>query len=150
MIEHVLAAVGRRPNLAAALGLAILVVLLFSDLVFHGRVLFERDIHLFWYAQVEDFVRIVTTPAWPLWDPYAAFGQPLLTNVETQVLYPLTWLNLLMRPWTYYSVFVVLHLWLAGFGLYRLGNELGLSRVAAFLGGCLLITALVARLFTWF
>jgi hypothetical protein len=128
-----------RPALAATLGYLILVMALFREIVFQGRVLFERDIHLFWYTQVESFVRIVTTPAWPLWDPYTSFGQPLLADPSAQVLYPLTWMNLLMRPWVYYTLLVVSHLTLSGLGAFRLGRALGLTEGGAFTGGCLWI-----------
>ena len=43
-------------------------------------------------------MRAVASGALPLWDPSPAFGQPLLADPGAQVLYPPTWLNLLMRP----------------------------------------------------
>ncbi len=127
----------RRPTIAATIGLACVVALLFSDLVFRGRVLFDRDINLFWFTQVESLVHVVTRPAWPLWDPFTSFGQPLLADPSGQVLYPFTWLNLLLPAWTYYSLFVVLHLTLSGLGAYRLGRAWGFSSAAAFTSGAL-------------
>ncbi|MBI3932200.1 MAG: YfhO family protein [Acidobacteria bacterium] len=121
-----------REYVAAVLGLLVLVLFLFRDVVFGGRVLFLRDVHLQWYGQVESLVHAVTSGSWPLWDPYVSFGQPLLANANAQVLYPPTWLNLLMRPWTYYTVFVLAHLLIAGTGLYALGRRFGLSPPGAF------------------
>jgi hypothetical protein len=122
---------GRRLPLLALVGL---VLLLFHDVVFGGRVLYERDIHLIWAAQADAFVRIVAAGAWPVWNPYASFGQPLLANPNNQVLYPITWLNLLMRPETYYTLFVVSHLVLTGAGFHLLARRLGLSPLGAFVG----------------
>lgn len=121
-----------REDRAALLGLAGLVVLLLREAVFEGRVFYLRDIHLQWYGQVESFVRAVTSGSWPVWDPFVSFGQPLLANANTQVLYPPTWMNLVMRPWTYYTVFLVAHLTLAAAGLYFLARRCGISPMGSF------------------
>jgi len=85
--------------------LAALVACLFRDLLLRGRVFFHRDVQLMWYTQVETFVQAITAREWPVWNPYIGFGQPLWADANTQVLYPPTWLNLLMRPWTYYTAY---------------------------------------------
>jgi hypothetical protein len=114
------------------LALAALVVVLFSDVALGGRVFFERDIHLVWHGQAEAFARVVGAGSWPTWNPYHSFGQPLLANPNTQVLYPLTWLNLAMRPESYYSVYVLVHFLLTAAGFYILSRRLDLSRLASF------------------
>jgi hypothetical protein len=63
--------------------------LLLPRVVLFGEVLFERDVQLV-------FVRAVASGAAPLWDPHVAFGHPMLANPNTQVLYPPTWLNLIL------------------------------------------------------
>jgi len=102
-----------------------------------GEVLFRRDVHLMWYAQVEAFVRAVIAGEWPLWNPAIGFGQPLWADANVQVLYPPTWLNLLVRPWTYYTAFVVAHLLLAALGGRALARALGLGPRAAAVAGLL-------------
>jgi hypothetical protein len=116
--------------LAVALGL-------FHETVFGGRQFFYRDLALQWHPQVEALVQAVGSGSWPLWNLYVSFGQPLLANPNNEVLYPLTWLNLLMTAWTFYAFYVVFHLVLAGVGTYALGRHLGLSRPAATVGGLL-------------
>jgi hypothetical protein len=116
----------------ATAGLLAALLTLFSDLAFRDRVLFARDIHSFWYTQVESFVRIVGSPAWPFWDPYTSFGQPLLADPSAQVFYPTTWLNLLMRPWTLYRLHVLGHILFSGLGVFALGRRLLLSAQGAF------------------
>jgi hypothetical protein len=116
----------------ALAGLVGLVLFLLRKAVFGGRVFYERDIHLQWYGQMESFARSIAAGSWPLWDPYVSFGQPLLANANNQLLYPPTWLNLVLRPWTYYTLFFVSHLVLAAWGLFALTRRLGSSRLAAF------------------
>lgn len=121
---------GRRPGpgslLIVALGLW-----LFKDALFLGGVYYKRDIHLVWHPQVEGFVRAIAAGSWPTWDPSPAFGQPLLADPSAMILYPLTWLNLLMRPWVYYTLFAVLHFLFAALGMRALGRHLGFGPLAS-------------------
>ena len=94
-----------------------------------------------WVGQAEAFVRAVAAGSWPVWNPYVSFGQPLLANANAQVLYPLTWLNLLMPPWTYYTLFVFAHFVLAGAGMFLLCRRLGLGPLASAVGGSLWIAS---------
>jgi hypothetical protein len=111
--------------------LLVLVLVLFRDALLRGRVFFHRDVQLMWHTQVETFVRAVTAGEWPVWNPFIGFGQPLWADANTQVLYPPTWLHLLVRPWTYYKAYVAAHLVFAGAGLFALARRLGLGRAAA-------------------
>lgn len=122
-----------RETALAFVGLLGVALSLFPEAVLGRRFFFERDVHLVWHAQVESFVRAVTAGSWPLWDPCVSFGQPMLANANMQVFYPLTWLNLLMRPAPVYTVLVVTHVLLAGVGLYLLARRLGLGGGGAFL-----------------
>ncbi len=123
----------RRDDVGPLLGLGALVVFLFAEVVLGGRVFFERDVTLIWHAQADALARVLQAGSWPTWNPYHSFGVPLLANPNVQVFYPLTWLSLVLRPETYYSVYVVLHLLVSAVGLYVLARRLGLSRPAAFL-----------------
>ena len=51
-----------------------------------------------------------------------------------QVLYPPTWLNLLLRPWTYYTLFAFGHVLLSGIAFQALARRWGLSAGAALAG----------------
>jgi len=117
-------------------GLAAVVAFLFRGAL-AGGVLFRRDVHLVWHPQVEAFVRAVAAGSWPVWDPGPAFGQPLMADPSAMVLYPFTWLNLVLRPWTYYTVFVVAHLLFSAIGLRLLARRLGLSPPASLLAAVL-------------
>ncbi len=129
------AAVGRlEPRRFVLVGLVVLSALgaaTFHRAVFLGQVFFDRDIHWVWQPQVESWVRAVAEGAWPVWDRSIAFGQPLAADPSAQIFYPLTWLNLMLQPWTYYTVFVLLHLVFSGLGAALLGRRLGLSAPSA-------------------
>jgi hypothetical protein len=132
-----LAAVIPSREVATGGGLVALVLVLFSGVIFGGRVFYDRDIHLEWYSQVEGFVRSVGAGAWPIWDNTIAFGQPLLADPSAQIAYPATWLNLLFQPWDYYRIFVVGHCLFTAGGLYLLARQLKVSTIAAFAAaGC--------------
>jgi Bacterial membrane protein YfhO len=113
--------------------LAAVALWLFRDVLLFGQVYYVRDIHLVWHAQVEGFVRAIAAGAWPVWNPGLAFGRPLLADPGAQVLYPPTWLNLVLRPWTYYTLFVATHFLIAATGMQALARRYGLSRSASLL-----------------
>jgi Bacterial membrane protein YfhO len=121
----------RHESWFAGLALAPLALVTFFPLL-RGRVLFERDILSYWFAQVETFVRTVAGGSWPVWDPWVSFGQPMLAQPDTQVLYPFTWLNFVLPLGIAYTVFVLTHLVLSGTGLFRLARVLGAERAGAF------------------
>ena len=106
-----------------------------------GGVFYARDIHLLWQPTTEAFVKTVAGGAWPVWNPFNSFGQPLLANPTSQVFYPLTWLNMILPTWTYYKLFVFSHvLWAAG-GAALLARRLGLGRAGATVAGGLWMTS---------
>jgi hypothetical protein len=107
------------------------VAALFAQALFTGGVFFQRDVQLLWFTHVETFVRTVAGGAWPVWDPFLAFGQPLWADANAQLGYPPTWLNLAVRPWRYYTLYVAAHFLFGGVGLYALARRLDLSREAA-------------------
>jgi hypothetical protein len=131
-----------RPSKAdglALLALVALVVVLFREPLLAGAVFFKRDIHLVWHPQIEGFVRAVAGGAWPLWDPSPAFGQPLLADPGAQVLYPPTWLSLVLPPWTYYTLFAFAHVLLSGGAFYALARRFPVAPLAAAAGAAVWI-----------
>ncbi len=128
---------GRRADGLALLALVALVVVLFRESLLGGGVFFKRDIHLIWHPQIEGFVRAIAGGAWPLWDPSPAFGQSLLADPGAQVLYPPTWLNLVLRPWTYYTLFAFGHVLFSGLAFYALVRRFPVGPVAALTGASL-------------
>ncbi len=112
-----------------------LAVALVPAAVFRGEVLFARDLHLDWYPRAIVFAQTIWNGYLPLWDLTIGFGQPLLADPGTQVLYPTTWLTLFLPPQTVYTVFALTHLLFAGVGFTVLGRAIGLRRGAAVVAG---------------
>jgi hypothetical protein len=130
-----------RAQIVGGLALAAVVVVLLPRALLLGEAFYERDLTFDWVTQTEVFVRCVASGSWPLWDNAKAFGQPLLANPDAQVLYPPTWLNLVLRPWTYYTLFVAAHLLWAGLGAAALARAFGVSRGAAVAAGALFMAS---------
>jgi hypothetical protein len=125
----------RRESARAAIVFTALALFVFRDAVFFGRMLFQRDIDGFWNGSVAALVRVVAAGAAPVWNPYLGFGQPFLAAAISQVLYPTTWLNLILPPAPSYALFVVIHVVLAASGAYAAARWLGLSWLAGAVAG---------------
>jgi hypothetical protein len=115
--------------------LAAVAAFLFRDILFGGRVLYYRDIHLQWVVQAEAFVQSLAAGSWPVWNRLVTFGQPLAANPNNEVFYPFTWLHVGLLPWNYYTLFAVAHVSIAAAGIYRFARRLDLSRIAATAAG---------------
>jgi hypothetical protein len=70
----------------------------------------------------------------PLWNPLVGCGAPLAANYQTAAFYPLNVLYLLLKAEVALTWTTVLHLMLAGWGMYRWGRAVGLGRFAALIG----------------
>ena len=113
------------------LGVALVILVFFRDVVFLGDSFFERDLQILWYGHAASFRHQWAAGSWPFWDPSQSFGQPFLANPNTSTLYPWTWLGLVLAPETQYTVFAVGHVVLTAVGMLLLGRRLGLSAVPA-------------------
>ncbi len=72
---------------------------------------------------------------WPLWDPDLFAGYAFLGNVQNQLYYPVSWILWLLPLAAAIQTSVVLHLWLAGAGMYALARVLGASRTGSVRAG---------------
>jgi hypothetical protein len=84
----------------------------------------------------------------PLWNPYAYAGVPFLSNPQTAVFFPLTWLSWALPPTLALTLPQVLKLAVAGPAMYWFLRMLAVSPLAAFVGGAgfMLSTTLIAWL----
>jgi len=118
-----------------ALLLALFIISLFPDVLFAGKSFMFRDFGLFTYPnayfQRESFWR----GEFPLWNPYNNCGIPFLAQWNTVCLYPLTLIYLLLPLTWGLTVFFLFHLFLAGFGMYRLAEFWTHHRLAAAVAG---------------
>ncbi len=117
-----------------------LVILLIFPLLLLGRTLFAGEA-FFWGTPLLQFVpwQRMAAEMWreghlPLWNPLLGCGAPLAANYQTAAFYPLNLLHLLLPAEVALSWTTVLHLALAGWGMYRWGRTVGLDRFPAFIG----------------
>lgn len=120
-----------RRDLLVAGSTLFLAVLLLPGAFTEGQLLFERDLNLDWYLRMEALESALRDRALPLWDPGLGFGQPLLADPGTEVLYPPTWLALAVPRWAGYTLFLVLHLVVSAVGMARLAELLGAGRLGS-------------------
>ncbi|MFA6955021.1 MAG: hypothetical protein WC538_04030 [Thermoanaerobaculia bacterium] len=144
-----------RDRLAIAL-LCALITLLFADVLL-GRVLYLRDLTRYYHPTKKVFAAVVRSGAFPYWDPFHAAGQPMAANAQYEVFYPPQWLVLLPGFELGYTLHILLHLCVAGVGMYlmlrgfRFGLPAALFGAVTFaIGGPMLsLVNLLPSLFAW-
>ena len=101
-----------------------------------GRVLFSRDLLRYFYPGVF-FYRQSLLAGWiPLWNPSLYLGYPFLAELSNgMVLYPLRLLHLFFSAALGIKVFAAVHYLLAGYLMWRLLREWGLTQLPALFGG---------------
>lgn len=124
----------KRGDRVAVVALTAVTLILFAHVLHPGWTFWYRDIYGYWSAQTASIVRTVADGSLPLWNPYISFGLPMLADPSYQLAYPMTWLNLVLDPAGYYKLYVLVHTFGAGLGLYRLLRCLRVGQAAAGLG----------------
>jgi hypothetical protein len=168
-----LVSIGRaRPDRTAIVVLALLPFLLFAPALLPGRALTPVD-QLFlvapWSAMAPAMphanpaladvsqvfhpwtlytAREIRRGRLPLWNPYAYAGVPFLSNPQTALFFPLTWLTWVLPPTLALTLPQVLKVAVAGPAMYWFLRTLAVSPLAAFMGGAgfMLSTTLIAWL----
>ncbi|MBZ0301564.1 MAG: YfhO family protein, partial [Anaerolineae bacterium] len=133
----------------------LVLVILTLGVVFHrlllGEVFFWGLPSLQFYPWREFAFDMLRSGQLPLWNPYNGAGAPLIANYQSALFYPLSWLGLLLPLAWAMSVTVVLHLFIAAWGMWVFTGRLGLPGlgrgVSALAFG--LTSYLVARLGTY-
>ncbi len=115
----------RFPSRLALLILAITLVVVFHRL-FVGEVFFWGLPALQFYPWREYAFDVLRSGYLPLWNPYNGGGAPLLANYQSALFYPLNWLGFFLPlAWTM-SVTAVLHLYIAGWGIWAFTGKLNI------------------------
>jgi hypothetical protein len=113
-----------------------LALALFREFVFTDRMLFGSDTLSLGYMARLFFAEALRGGDFPLWNPLILGGTPFLESVAGgDSLYPTSLLLLLLDPFRALGWKLVLHLPLAGAGMYLWVRSLGPSRQAALLSG---------------
>jgi hypothetical protein len=83
----------------------------------------------------------------PLWNPYSYAGMVLHADAQTALLYPITWLALVLPFEDAWGLMAVLKLLIAGLGAHAFARALGIGRAGALAAG--LVFMLSAPLVVW-
>lgn len=130
---------------AVVAALAVLALAFFWKIALTNRVLVGLDVYSYFYPYRDYVSQALREGHLPLWNPYLFMGAPLLANSQAAVLYPLHWPLLWLSTPKQVAWSIVLHVWLAGGGLYlfarraaQLGRWASLAAALIFaLGGFL-------------
>jgi hypothetical protein len=71
----------------------------------------------------------------PTWNPYILTGQPFHGNGQSAMLFPTHWIYFLLNPDFARGPMAMLRLWVSAMAMFSLLQKLGLSPIAAFVGG---------------
>ena len=118
-----------------ALSLLVLIIGFFPEIVFGAKTFVFRDYALFGYPLAHYNREAFWRGEIPLWNPLSNCGIPYVAQWNTMFFYPLSLVYLLLpMPWSL-GWFCLLHLFLAGLGMYCLACRWTNNRLAASVAG---------------
>ncbi|MCJ7579667.1 MAG: YfhO family protein [Candidatus Aminicenantes bacterium] len=123
-----------RKDLLFFLLFLVLFLFVFKNFLFTNGIFFERDSTILEIPARHLCVQLMKEGNFALWTDAYGNGQPFLANPKNAVLYPSTWLYLLLPFFLAFKIHYVLHFILGWLGLYYLCKSYSLSEKASFLG----------------
>ena len=91
----------------------------------------ESDFFIYYFPMAETAFGMLRAGTLPTWNPYLFSGLPFLASIEIGVLYPPNWLHVLLPTARAFCVLHVLHILLAGFGVWMYARGRGRSVASA-------------------
>ncbi|NDJ59776.1 MAG: YfhO family protein [Chloroflexi bacterium] len=130
--------------------LALTLLVLFHRLLL-GEVFFWGLPSLQFYPWRDYAFDLLRAGQLPLWNDLSGAGAPLFANYQSALLYPLSWPGFVLPLGSTMSVVAVLHLFIAGWGMWQLTGRMGLPPLGRALSAFAfaLTSYLVARLGTY-
>lgn len=126
-----------RNNLLAMFWFAGVACAVFWRVVFRGELLYYGDIMLYFHPMLSFEHHWLSRGILPLWNPHTLLGQPFVGNPQEWLLYPSTLLVTWLGAEGAISWGAVIHLALAGLGVYAFALRRGYSPRAALAAGTL-------------
>lgn len=115
--------------------LGALVVVSFPTVLLGLKSFVYRDFSLFGYPLAHHLQQSLWQGELPLWNPYNNCGLPFLAQWNTMCLYPLSTIYIVLPlPWGV-NLFCLVHLFLAGLGMYLLARKWTDNCLAASVAG---------------
>lgn len=115
-----------------------LVLLFFWKIAFTNLILARGDTFLYFYPYWDYRAQTLLAGQLPLWNPYLFMGAPFLANSQAGVFYPLNWPLMVFPAPVAVKISIVVHIFIAALGVYRLARALGQSALGALLSATLL------------
>jgi hypothetical protein len=106
-----------------------------SPMLLFGKTLVLRDTFFefrFLYAFSKENI---SNGIIPLWNPYSNCGQPFIANPQSAFFYPLNWIYYLLEFHQAYTLFIFIHLLLAGVFMYAFIKPIVKNSWISFFGG---------------
>lgn len=105
--------------------LAAALFLLPGFFVAEGHALGTHDMRGLFYPWLELVRDSLAHGRVPFWDDALFAGYPFLANPQVAFFYPLTWLAILPPLHLGFTLYLLVHLWLAGWGMYLFVKDIG-------------------------
>jgi hypothetical protein len=130
---------GSAVKLLAVAAIPALVLLFFAQMAFTNLILARGDTFLYFYPYWQMAADALRAGHLPLWNPHIFMGVPFIANSQVGFFYPLNWPVWLLRETPYaVSASILIHLMIAGLGVYLLARRVLRLSPAAALGAAVL------------
>jgi hypothetical protein len=129
------AGAGRRADRLALAILTAVLALLFADVLLGASTFYLRDIVYGAYPSKSMLRSAILSGEFPYWNRWIGAGQPLAANPAYQLFYPPTWLILIPDLLTGFNLLLLLHVFLAAYGMYALLRSMDAAPPASAIGG---------------
>lgn len=113
----------------------VLLLIIFFPTLFLGKTLFYRDLSIQDYPLTNFVVSSLKNGDFPLRNPFLFSSFPQMASIQPPVFYPPFILFLLLPFHLALSISLIIHYFLAGFGVYLIGKYWKLNTSNALLGG---------------
>lgn len=118
---------------APVIVLAGLVLVFFFPIFFLGQVFYVGDIYTIYLPMKAFLIRNLQQGIFPLWNPEIFSGYPVFADLSLDTYYLPALFLFINSTLQGISFLIVAHFFLAGYFMFKLGNQLGLSNKASFL-----------------
>ncbi len=90
----------------------------YRQMALQGRILVDYDVLTYFYPNLAYAADSLREGRLPLWNPYIFTGAPFLANLQSALFYPPNWAFLALPTARFYSLSVVIHVFLMAAGGY--------------------------------
>lgn len=129
----------RSPDRRALAFLALLIAVLYADILVFGRGLYLQDLTSYHLPMKWIVRQVVMQGEFPFWNRFYSGGQPLAANPAYEVFYPPQWLIWLPSFTFGFQLHIVVHFLVAAVGMYLMLRGLGTGVLAATFGASVLV-----------